>query len=164
MTGNDYNRLYKLDTDTGAATPVGNAVDFGPDPDYDVYSAIIASGFTPPAGFAVDAATGEIYYTGASAAPGVYVLDVQVRNGSNPAGAADDTVDDTTRVTVTVPDLPPLFSQDSYEMSILPGVDGSSAAETVGAVTATDPEGRTVAYSLRPSDPDNRMYMTGRTP
>ena len=51
--------------------------------------------------------------------------------------------------------------RDAYEFGILPGTDGSSVAHTVGTVTAADSEGHAVSYSLRSSDPPERMYMVG---
>ena len=73
------------------------------------------------------------------------------------------TVDDIVRITVTVPNLEPSFARDAYDFGILPGTDGSSAAHTVGAVTATDSEGQALSYSLRASDPPSACTWWGPT-
>ena len=84
-------------------------------------------------------------------------------DGRTASDAPNPAVDDTARVVVTVTEGVPSFSQDSYEFAVPSGSDGSSTPVTVGAVTAVDPEGDAIAYSLRGSDPPRRMYMAGRT-
>ena len=160
MTGSTKDRLYTLDVTTGAAVRVGAATGFGVGESAAVG---IASGYTAPADFEIGAATGEISYTGASAPLGVHTLYAQVSDGRTADGTADDTAsaaaDDIARVTVTVPNREPVFAQDPYEFYILPGVNGSVAPVAVGTAAASDPENQPLAYSLRTSDPANRMYM-----
>ena len=160
MTGNENNQLYRLDTDTGEATRVGDATDFSTKAS-DVFG--IATGYALPSGFTINATTGEIAYAAASGTPGVHTLYARVSDGKAADNTASTTVDDTARVTVTVPNRAPSFTQDSYDLSILPGTDGSSAAALIDDISATDPDGDTLTYSLRSPDPDARMYMTGNT-
>ena len=161
MTAASGNRLYTLNTTTGAAARVGNATDFGVG---ETAGAGIASGYVRPADFAIDASTGQITYTGASAPPGVHTLYVRVSDGLDSDGVADTAADDTARVVVTVPNRAPSFVQDSYDFNILPGTDGSSTTAPVGSAAAADPDtDDTLAYSLRASDPSDRMYMLGGT-
>ena len=160
MTGEDNNWLYRVNTADGTATRIGDTEDF----DIGESRATgIASGYTLPAGFTIDAATGQIAYTGAAVSPGAHVLYVQVSDGKDPSNATDTTVDDTARVTISVPNLAPSFAEEAYDLNILPGADGSGTAEPVGTVTASDPEADAITYSLRDSDPADRMYMVGRT-
>ena len=149
MTGTGDNALYALDATTGMATRVGSAGDFGVGE-----SSVrgIATGYRTPEGFAIDSTTGEIAYTGGPAVPGVRILYAQVSDNADPFGTADTVIDDAARVTVTTPDRAPVFSQDHYEFDMLPGTDGTSASHLIGTVTATDPEGDPVSYSLRGSD------------
>ena len=121
--------LYTLDTITGAATRVGTSTAFGVG---ETYAHGIATGYSMPGGFAIDSTTGMLSYTGSGAVPGVHTLYVQVRDGEDPAGTFDTAIDDTVRVTVTVPNRVPSFAPDAYEFSILPGIDGSVAAHPVG--------------------------------
>ena len=111
MTGKYHDALYTLDTVTGEAARVGSSHRFGID-EYTPNG--IASGYRTPEGFALDAATGEITYTGGPAVPGVHVLYVQVSDGKDPSAAADASVDDTSRVTITIPNRAPAFSNSSY--------------------------------------------------
>ena len=161
MTGSTHDALYELDTITGEAARVGTSQAFGIS---EHYPGGIASGYRMPEGFALDAVTGEIAYTGGPAVPGVHVLYVQVSDGKDPDAAADAAVDDAVRVTVTVPDQAPVFSHISYGFGMLPGTDGTGTARPVGAVTAADPEGDAVSYSLESvsaSDSVEPVYMTG---
>ena len=158
MTGNIHSRLYRLNSATGVAESIGAAAGFGVG-ESAVYG--IATGYSAPADFEIGAATGEIAYTGASLPPGVHTLYARVSDGK----AADNTTslaaDDTARVTVTVPNRAPTFARDRFSFSILPGVDSSGVSQIVGTAAASDPENQPLAYSLRPSDPPERMYMTG---
>ena len=68
------------------------------------------------------------------------------------------------RVTIAVLNEAPVFSQDHYVFNIPLGADGVVAAQSVGTVAATDPEGDTVSYSLLGSDPGDvagRLFMVG---
>ena len=179
MTGAYTGALYVLDAATGEATSVGSSHEFGVGERLPLG---IASGYRVPEGFTIDSATGEITYTGGSdtggsAGPGgsdtdvsvgagVYVMYVRVSDGKNSANADDPAVDDMARVVVTVLDPAPVFTQSSYEFTILPDTDGSDTAKPVGTVTAIDPEDDTVSYSLygqRATDSSEHVYMVGNT-
>ena len=98
MIGYKNNRLYKLSTATGKASH-GEAVDFG----IGIYGVFgIATGYTQPVGFAINTATGEITYTGASAASGVRTLYARVTDGRDADNTASTAADDTASVAVTV--------------------------------------------------------------
>ena len=101
MTGNANDTLYTLDTDTGEAAQVGSNHRFGIG---EHWPSGIATGYHAFEGFIIDKATGEISYTGVSAAYGMHIFYVQVSDGANSSGVADDVVDDIARVVVTVPD------------------------------------------------------------
>ena len=146
MIGKSGDVLYELNTTTGAATRIGSSHKFGVS-EHDPSG--LASGYRMPEGFTIGSATGDVAYTGGSAAPGVHVLYAQVSDGKNPFGAADAAVDDTSRVIVTTPDRMPVFSHDSYSFQITPGTDGTGTARPVGTVTATDPESGPVVHSLQ---------------
>ena len=158
MTGNTNNWLYTVDTDTGEATRVGAASGF------DIGESAahgIAVGYTAPSDFTVDAATGEISYTGASASGGArYTLYAQVSDGKAEDNTASSTVDDTAAVTVRVTNRDPSFSADSYSYTLTSGSDGSDAPVAVGTPTVVDPDDQALTYSLR-ADPSDRMYMAG---
>ena len=158
MTGGDNNRLYTVGTDTGDAAPAGDAIGFGVG---ESHPHGIATGYTMPEDFAIDSATGEIAYVGASAEPGVHTLYAQASDNKTAGNAVSAAVDTTARVTITVRDRPPSFPQDSYNLYIFPGTDGSDDAALVGTVATADPEGDPLVYSLRTSDHAERMYTTG---
>ena len=161
MIGQHINALYTLNTTTGAATRVGGSDRFGIN---ETAPYGIATGYRMPENFTIDSATGEIAYTGASAAPGVYSLYVQASDSMSPANIADTAVDDAVRVIITIPNRAPTFAQDSYEFTIMQGVDGTVTAQPVGTVTAADPEGDPVSYNLHilsASDSPEPVYMVG---
>ena len=161
MTGRGHDALYELDTTTGAATRIGSAKHFDVGEDIPFG---IASGYRRPEGFTIDGATGEIGYTGGPAPPGVHTLYVQVSDHENSTDATDTVVDDTVRVTVTIPDRPPAFAENPYTFTITPGTDGTDTARPVGAVPAVDPEDDPVSYNLRSlgaSGSSEPVYMAG---
>ena len=157
MTGNTNNRLYTLNTADGTATPVGATAGFG------VGESLghgIATGYSMPSDFTINATTGAITYTGASATAGrEHTLYARVSDGRAADNTASTAADDTVAVTVEVVNLAPSFNADSYSFTVTPDSDGSTPV-SVGTLQATDPEGQTLAYSLRAPDPGDRMYMT----
>ena len=114
------------------------------DPDGATVSYSIAGG--NEAGlFEIDAATGALYYTGSGedyeAGPASYALTVRASDGSLHAD---------TSVTVTVTDASeaPSFTEAGYAFSLAENADGSADRVALGTVSATDPEGAAVSYSI----------------
>ena len=97
--------------------------------------------------FAIDAASGELYYVGSGedyeGGSGPYELTVRASDG------ADSTRCETT-VTVTVTDAAesPSFREESYAFELAENADGSVERLSLGVVEATDPDGDSVRYSL----------------
>ena len=162
MAGSTNKALYTLNTSTGAATRVASSVTaFGVTPAITAAGGL-ANGYTQPDGFAIDAATGAISYSGVPIEPGVYTLYAQVRDSKTSTGTADTAVDATVTVTVTVANTQPAFGEDSYDFTVTPATDASSTAVTVGTAAAADDHEHPLAYSLRASDPANTLYMVGQ--
>ena len=81
-----------------------------------------------------------------------YSVTVGVSDGKNASGSADTTVDDTIAVTINVTDVneAPAFSAATAARNV---AENSTAGTSVGAVvTATDPDGDTLTYSLSGTD------------
>ena len=95
--------------------------------------------------FDIDAASGELFYTGSGedfeSATTRFTLTVRASDGSE---AADTTV----TVNVTDVNEPPAFAEASYAFDLAENVDGSTNRVSLGTVAAADPEGTTLAYSL----------------
>ena len=95
--------------------------------------------------FEIDASTGALYYTGSGedyeAGPTSRELTVRASDG---ALHADVTV------TVALADAAeaPVFGQQGYAFSLAENADGSGSRVALGTVSATDPEGSTVSYSI----------------
>ena len=95
--------------------------------------------------FEIDAATGELFYTGSGedyeSATTSHALTVRATDGTRTADTA---------VTVNVTDVveAPGFGQASYAFDLAENADGSSSRVSLGTVSATDPEGETVTYSI----------------
>ena len=95
--------------------------------------------------FAIDAASGELYYVGAGEdfEGGVTSYELTVR-----ASDAAHTVDTTVTVTVTDAAEAPAFGEESYAFELAENVDGRVNRLSLGTVTATDPDSDAVRYSL----------------
>ena len=116
MTGASGNRLYTVDTAAGTAARVGDADDFDTG---ETLTHGIATGYTQPAGFAIDTATGAITYTGTPYTPGTYTLYIQVSDGKAEDNSNNASIDDIVPMTIvirparTAPALPPSQPGDS---------------------------------------------------
>ena len=97
--------------------------------------------------FAIDGSSGEVFYVGTGedyeSGAGPYELTVRVGDGTH-------TVDATVTVTVTVTDAPeaPAFAASSYAFALAENADGSETGIPLGTVSATDPEGESLSYSI----------------
>ena len=95
--------------------------------------------------FAIDAGTGELFYVGTGedfeSAASPYELTVRVSDGAH-------AVDATVTVTVTNEAEAPAFGASSYAFQLAENTDGSEARISLGTVSAVDPDGDTVRYSL----------------
>ena len=95
--------------------------------------------------FTVDETSGELYYVGPGEdyESGVTSYELTVR-----ASDAAHTVDTTVTVTVTDAAEAPAFGEESYAFALAENADGRTERQSLGAVTATDPDGDEVRYSL----------------
>ena len=95
--------------------------------------------------FGIDAATGEVYYTGSGEdhESGTASHELTVR-------ASDDHRHSDVRVTVNVTDVDeePAFADQSYAFDLEENADGSETGVTLGTVSAADPEGLAPTYSI----------------
>ena len=95
--------------------------------------------------FAIGETSGELYYVGAGEdyESGVTSHELTIR-----ASDGTHTIDTTVTVTVTDAAEAPAFAEESYAFELAENVDGSANRLSLGAVTATDPDGDEVRYSL----------------
>ncbi len=119
--------------------------------------------------FAVDDSTGQISVgpgavldhesPGDSDADNAYELTVRVTDGKDESGKADTSFDDSVDVTIRVTDVnePPELPSTSIELVVAENIAGP-----LPPLTATDPEGHAVAWSLDPSSPDRGGFNLSR--
>ena len=86
---------------------------------------------------------------------------MRISDGRDSSDGVDHSVDAETTVTVEVANQAPVFGERGYSYTITSGSDGSVDPVVVGTPSAVDPEMQTLTYSLRASDPADRMYMLG---
>ena len=95
--------------------------------------------------FEIDTSTGALSYKGSGenyeSGATSFELTVRVSDGTNSSDAT---------VTVNVADVQevPFFGQQGYEFSLAENEDGSTDRVAVGSVSASDPEGAAVTYSI----------------
>ena len=114
------------------------------DPDSDTvrYSLLVGNDSSL---FAIEETSGELFYVGAGEdfEGGVTSYELTVR-----ASDAAHTVDTTVTVTVTDAAEQPAFGDESYAFELAENADGRANGLSLGRVTATDPDGDEVRYSL----------------
>ena len=95
--------------------------------------------------FEIDAASGELFYVGGGEdyETGATSYDLTVR-----ANDGDQTTDATVTVNVTDVAEPPAFGQSGYAFDLAEDTDGSANRISLGTVSATDPDGGSVTYSI----------------
>ena len=95
--------------------------------------------------FALGGASGELSYVGAGedfeGGAGPYELTIRASDGTH-------TIDTTVTVTVTDAAEQPAFGEGSYAFELAENADGRANGLSLGRVTATDPDGDAVRYSL----------------
>ena len=95
--------------------------------------------------FEIDEATGELFYAGSGedheSGTTSFSLTVRASDGS-------ETTDTTVTVTVSNVNETPTFGQQGYTFSLAENADGTSNRISLGTVSATDPEGVSVGYSI----------------
>ena len=135
------------ENEDGSSTPVDVGTVIATDADAtDTPVYAIAAG-DPQGKFEINSASGAIAYTGtgedfeAQDGPPVYELSVTATAGGDTATAA-------VTVTVTNVDEPPVFDPDTYEFDLAENRDGGASVVAFDAVTATDPEGDEIVYSI----------------
>ena len=128
------------------------------DPDGDSVHYSLAGGNASDL-FAIDAASGELYYVGSGEdfESGVTSYELTV-------GASDGAYSTEVTVTVTVTDdaEAPAFEEERYAFALAENTDGSDNRLALGAVTATDPDGDAVRYSLS-GGKETRLFAIGET-
>ena len=112
------------------------------------------SGSTQPTKFSIGSSTGILTYVGS----GETTLDdltfwVHASDGFSNSGQSDTSADVSQEITVTVNgNAAPVLSLDTYRFNLILNVAGNGTFPLrVGSVSATDAEGDTIAYSLRPT-------------
>ena len=95
--------------------------------------------------FEIDAASGELFYTGGGEdyETGSTSFELTVR-----ASDGDQTTDTTVAVNVTDVAEAPAFGQAGYGFDLAEDTDGSADRISLGTVSATDPDGGSVTYSI----------------
>ena len=95
--------------------------------------------------FEIDAASGELFYTGGGEdhETGSTGFELTVR-----ASDGDQTTDTTVTVNVTDVAEAPAFAQAGYAFDLVEDTDGSANRISLGTVSATDPDGGSVTYSI----------------
>ena len=95
--------------------------------------------------FEIDAASGELFYTGGGEdyETGSTSFELTVR-----ASDGDQTTDTTVAVNVTDVAEAPAFGQAGYGFDLAEDTDGSANRISLGTVSATDPDGGSVTYSI----------------
>ena len=95
--------------------------------------------------FEIDAASGELFYVGGGedyeTGAASYELTVRASDG-------DQTSDATVTVNVTDAAEAPAFGQAGYAFDLAEDTDGSANRISLGTVSATDPDGGSVTYSI----------------
>ena len=99
--------------------------------------------------FEIDAASGELFYTGGGEdhETGSTGFELTVR-----ASDGDQTTDTTVTVNVTDVAEAPAFAQAGYAFDLVEDTDGSANRISLGTVSATDPDGGSVTYSIGGGD------------
>ena len=95
--------------------------------------------------FEIDAASGELFYVGGGEdyETGATRFELTVR-----ASDGEQTTDTTVTVNVTDVAEAPAFAQAGYAFDLAENADGSANRISLGTVTATDPDGGSVTYSI----------------
>ena len=125
-----------------AGISLGTVSAAGPDSDTVRYSLVAGNESRL---FAIDAASGEVFYVGTGedfeSGAGSYELTIRASDGTH-------MVDATVAVTITNVPEAPKFAKSSYAFALAENADGSEAGISLGTVSAADPDGDTVRYSL----------------
>ena len=95
--------------------------------------------------FEIDASTGALYYTGSGED---YETDPTSRELTVRASDGGLHTDVTVTVSVTDAAEAPVFGQQGYAFDLAENADGSASRVALGTVSATDPEGSAVSYSI----------------
>ena len=143
----------------GNVTAVALGTVSATDPEGDTLTYSIAAGNDDEL-FAIDPATGALSYNG----PGEdyesdtksYALTVRVSDGANSTEVAV-----AVRVTDVLDTL--AFEQPSYAFDLAENTDGSDTAVALGAVSASDPEGDTLTYSITAGNDDELFAIDPAT-
>ena len=106
--------------------------------------------------FEIDAASGELFYVGGGEdyETGSTRFELTVR-----ASDGDQTTDATVTVDVTDAAEAPAFAQAGYAFALAENADGSVARLSLGAVSATDPDGGSVSYGIEGGNESGRFEI-----
>ena len=136
---------FELPEDTdGSANRISLGTVSATDPDGDTLTYSIEGGNAAGL-FEIDAASGELFYTGTGEdyETGSTSFELTVR-----ASDGDQTTDTTATVNVTDVAEAPAFGQAGYGFDLPENTDGSANRISLGTVSATDPDGGSVTYSI----------------
>ena len=127
-----------------AADPDGGSVSYG------------IEGGNESGRFEIDAASGELFYVGGGEdyETGSTRFELTVR-----ASDGDQTTDATVTVDVTDAAEAPAFAQAGYAFALAENADGSVARLSLGAVSATDPDGGSVSYGIEGGNESGRFEI-----
>ena len=125
------------------------------DPDGGSVSYSIAGG-NESGRFEIDAASGELFYVGGGEdyETGATSFNLTVR-----ASDGDQTTDATVTVNVTDVAEAPAFAQAVYAFDLAENADGSANRLSLGTVSATDPDGGSVTYSIEGGNESGRFEL-----
>ena len=106
--------------------------------------------------FEIDAASGELFYVGGGEdyETGSTRFELTVR-----ASDGEETTDATVTVNVTDVAEAPAFAQAGYAFALAENADGSVARLSLGAVSATDPDGGSVSYGIEGGNESGRFEI-----
>ena len=137
--------VFELPEDTdGSANRISLGTVSATDPEGDTLTYSIEGGNAARL-FEIDAASGELFYTGTGEdyETGSTSFELTVR-----ASDGDQTTDTTATVNVTDVAEAPAFGQAGYVFDLPENTDGSANRISLGTVSATDPDGGSVTYSI----------------
>ena len=143
----------------GSVTPVALGTVSASDPEDAALTYSIVGG-NESGRFAIDTSTGALSYTGPGedheSGTASYALTVRASDGS---------LHDDVAVTVTVTDVDeaPGFARTGYAFELAENTDGSVTPVALGTVSASDPEGSALAYSIVGGNESGRFAIDTST-
>ena len=158
FTNTPYN-FTLAENDDGRSTAIALGTVSATDGDDDPLTFSITRGNTNNK-FAIDPGSGVITYTGSGEdyesfrnPAAAYSLTVQADDGRGRTRTA------TVTIAVTDENEAPSFAESTYTFELVENENGSTTAITLGSVSATDPEGDTLTYSITAGNTGNKFAI-----